>query len=329
MSNNKSSRIGLGNIITLFGLALLGFFTFMGALMLTSGNMGAAIGIGLGAVVVLWLLLSAAIYSKKADTDFSKWRKIEIISIIVFLAAAIFPAKYVMHFFNIMEEKEQLQQASAADADALRNMFKAYENAEQSAIAVTTTGLQNAFQEDCDLNVREYYNAASIKNYEDIDSWMLNERRMLLGDTGADGIAPYTTYKNNVDSVITQWNGNIKAWDLMAIGRQSKVPGELAPDIVRDLNARSKAGKLPVINFNSDNGIYQIDNANQVVTINMPELKFEKMIAETGEIKVLNVLLYVVIIALIAMQYFLTPRSEKTEIGEGQSINNMEGVNRL
>lgn len=329
MSNKKSSRIGLGNIISLFGLALLGFFTFMGALMLTSGNMGASIGIALGSVIVLWLILAAAVYCKKADTDFSKWRKLEIVSLIVFLAAAVFPAKYVMQFFSIMTNKEELQQASAADADSLRNMFKVYENAEQSALAVTTTGLQNAFAEDRDLNVQEYYDAASIKNYEDIDSWMLNERRMLLGDTGADGIAPYITYKNNVDSVITQWSGNIKSWDLMAIGRQSKVPGELAPDIVRDLNQRSKAGKLPVINFNSDNGMYQIDNANQVVTINMPELKFEKMITTTGDIKVLNVVLYIVILALIIMQYLLTPRSEKTEIGDGESINNMEGVNRL
>lgn len=321
--------MGLGNIISLAGLALLGFFTFMGALMLTGGNLGAAAGIALGSVIVLSLLLSAAVYSKKADTHFSKWKKVEIAAVILFLIAAVFPAGYVTHFFDIMSAKDELQKAAVDDAASIRDMFRTYEEAERAALAVTTTGLQNAYGEDCDLNVEEYKSAASIDAYEDIDTWILNERRLLLGDTGADGMAPYLTFRNNVDSVLNLWAVDVKSWDLMAIGRQSKVPGELAPAVVSELNARSQAGKLPVINFNSDSGLYQMDSPNQTVTLTLPALTFEKGVTSRRGIKALGIILYVAIIALIAVRYLLTPRSEKTEIGEGQNINNLEGVNRL
>lgn len=317
----------MGNIISLAGLALLGFFTFMGALMLTSGNLGAAAGIAVATVVVMSLLLGAAVYCKKADTDFTRWKKVEIAALVVFAAAAVYPARYVMHFFDVMSHKEELQKAAAADADNLRGMFRSYEEAERSALAVTMTGLQNAFGEESDINVRDYYEAAAIKNYEDIESWMLNERRLLLGDTGAEGMAPYLTYKHNADSLITEWAADVKVWDVMAVGRQSKVPGELAPAIADNLTLRSQSGKLPVIVYND--GVYELSNASQTVTIGEPELVFEKSITTTGPLNIANIIIYIVIIAMTAVQYMMTPRSEKTEIGDGQNIMEYDGVNRL
>lgn len=329
MTGKRSGKVGLGNVISLAGLALLGFFTFMGALLLTAGNVGGAAGIALATVVVLSLILAAAVYCKKVDTDFSKWKTIEIISVVLFLAAAVFPARYVMHFFDVLSNKKELQENAMSDAAAIRNMFKTYEDGERSALSVTTTGLQNAFGEEYDMNVKDYFMSASIRRYDDIDSWMLNERRMLLGDTGGEGISPYTTYKANVDSLLRGWTESVKSWNLLEVGRQAKVPGELAPSVVRELNKRSEAGKLPVINFNSENGIYQIDKANQKVELKAPELKFEKSITSGSPINVVNIIIYIAIIALIMVRYFLTPRSDKTEIGGGQTIVNMEGVNRL
>lgn len=306
---------------------MLGFFTFMGALMLTSGNIGAAAGIAVGSVIVLSLLIGAAVYCKKADADFSRWKKVEIAALVIFIAASVFPARYVMHFFDIMANKEELQKAAMADAESLRGMFRTYEEAERSALAVTTTGLQNAYGEECDLNVNEYYASAAISNYEDIDTWILNERRLLLGDAGAEGTAPYLTYKHNADSLITDWAADVKVWDVMAIGRQSKVAEELAPAIAKDLTARSNSGKLPVIIYND--GRYEISNASQTVTVNEPALTFGKRITTTGPINALNVIIYVIIVALIAVRYVMTPRSEKTEIGNGQNIMEYDGVNRL
>lgn len=327
MTTEKKGRIGIGNIISLAGLALLGFFTFMGALMLTSGNLGAAAGIAVATVIVMSLLLGAAVYCKKADTDFTRWKKVEIAALVVFVAAAVYPARYVMHFFDVMSHKEELQKAAAADADNLRRMFRSYEEAERSALAVTTTGLQNAFGEESDINVKDYYEAATIKNYEDIESWMLNERRLLLGDTGAEGMAPYLSYKHNADSLITEWAADVKVWDVMAVGSQSKVPGELAPAIADNLTMRSQSGKLPVIVYND--GVYELSNANQTVTIGEPELVFEKSITTTGPLNVVNIIIYIVIIAMTSVQYMMTPRSEKTEIGDGQNIMEYDGVNRL
>lgn len=327
MAKNKSSRVGLGNILSLLGLALLGFFTFMGALMLTAGNMGASIGIALASVVVLSLILSAAVYCKKIDNDFARWRKLEIAAIVVFLIAAVFPARYVMHFFEVMSAKEELQQAAVTDAGNIRAMFNTYQDAELTALARTSTGLQNALGEPCDINVTDYLATASVNNYEDIDAWIMIERRMLLGDMGVDGGVPYVTYKHNVDSVVNEWLADVKSWDLMKIGRQSKLAGELAPAVAKELTERSAMAKLPVINF--EETVYTISDGNQTVTISSPKLVFEEKLTTPAGLNILFLLVYLLIIALIALQYILTPRSEKTEIGEGQSITGFDGVNRL
>ncbi|MBD5257907.1 MAG: hypothetical protein HDS52_04375 [Barnesiella sp.] len=327
MSQKSKSRIGIGNIVSIFGLSLLGFFTFMGALMLTAGNTGAAIAIAAASVVVMSLILAAAIYCKQVDTDFSRWKKLEIAALVALVIAACFPARYVMHFFDVMGNKEELQAAAVADAGGIRSMFRTYEDGELSALAVTNTGLQNALGEQCDLNVSDYLATASINNYDDIDAWILVERRMLLGDMGVDGGLPYTSYKHNVDSVVNEWMADVKSWDLLKIGRQSKLAGELAPAVASELTKRSALGKLPVIFY--DENVYTVSNPNQTVTVSAPTLSFEQKLTHTQEFNVLYLLIYIIIIALIAVQYILTPRSEKTEIGEGQNISHIEGVNRL
>lgn len=297
--------------------------------MLTGGNIGASLGIALGSVIVLSLLLSAAIYSKKADTDFSKWRIIEIASVVVLLGAAVFPARYAMHFVDIMTSKEELQKAAVEDAASIRGMFKKYEDGERAALTVTTTDLQNAFDQECDINVNQYFTDAAIKNYEDIDTWILNERRFLLGDVSVNNKLPYLNFKQNIDSVLNEWSTDIKSWDIMALGRQSKVGGEIVPVVVSELNELSKAAKLPVINLNSETRLYEMVTPNQIVTLTAPELKFEKALTSSQGINALSLIIYIVNLALILVGYFLTPRSEKTEIGEGQNIFNEEGVNRL
>ncbi|MDD6889432.1 MAG: hypothetical protein PUD39_04150 [Bacteroidales bacterium] len=327
MGKSSKGRVGLGNVISLAGLSLMGFFTFMGALMLTKGNMGASVGIAIATVVVLSLIIGAAVHCKKVDTDFAKWKKVEIGALIVFVLAAVYPAKYVIHFFGVMSNKESLQKEAMADAEKIRGMFHTYEDAERSAIAVTTTGLQNAFGEESDMNVKEYLTSAAIKSYGDIDTWMLNERRLLLGDSGADGMASYLTYKSNVDSILNNWIAEVKAWDVMSVGRQSRVPSELAPTVAEELSKRSQTGKLPVIEFSE--GIYVESKSNQTVTISTPEMSFEKKLTTPGAIGALNMVIYLVILALISLQYVMTPRSEKTEIGEDQNISNIEGVNKL
>lgn len=327
MSKKSSSRIGIGNIITLAGLALLGFFTFMGALMLTAGNMGASIGIGLGAVIVISLLLAAAVHCKKVENDFARWKKLEIGALVVFFVAAVFPSRYVMHFFDVMSSKEEIQKVAVADAESLRGMFREYEKAEQSALSITTTGLQASIDSEKDPNVADYFAQAAINSPEDIDTWILQERQLLLGNTGATGVAPYRTYKQNSDSIINLWAGDVKSWDLMSIGLQSKVLGELAPAIAEYLSDLSERGKLPVIV--DDEGIYVFEKKNQTININEPTLKFEKKISTTGDLKVVSLVLYLVIVVLLLVQYIMTPRSAKTAIGNGQIITDKDGVNRL
>ena len=326
MSKNKKG-VTIINIVALIGFSLLAFFTFMGAMMFTSGNIGASAGIALGSVILLASALAAAIYCKKVDADFAKWKKIEITAIVLFFIIAIFPARYVMHFFDVMTQREELQKTADADAAKIRAMFSAYEDAERSALSITTTGLQNALGEPVDMATQAYMDEASIKTADDIESWMLQERNLLLGNRGADGATPYIIYHQNVDSIVGSWLNDVKAWDMLSVARQSRLPGELAPEIAESLTKRSHSGKLPVISF--EDGVYVQKSANQTIDTTVPALEFEKRITYAGAINVLFLLLYIIIIMLIFLDYLMARRSEKTEIAQGGTIIDQEGVNRL
>lgn len=307
----------------MLGMALLAFFTFMGALMQTGGRLGMAIGIAVAAVALIWGILAAAIWCKRVDSDFSRWKKVEIIAVVCFFLAAVFPARYVMHFLDIMSSQDEICEAAVADKHAIMSLFDDYYAFENGAIANTTTSMQNAFGQPCDSHVKAFLSDSHINNFDDIESLMLLERGKLIGSNGPLNKADFLSYRQSVDSVLSVWTNDVKAWDLMTVATQAQLPTEVATTVADDLSERSALAKLPIFEFSKNQ--YVIKAENQTKSFDAPTLKFADRLSAADSINFLFLPVYIVIILLIFLDYIMARRSVKTDIGD-KTITNKDGV---
>lgn len=326
MSQKKKGRVTFTNIVALLGLALLGFFTFMGAMFFSGGTIGTSLAIAAGAVVIISLLLAAAIYCKGVESNFDKWKKVEIVMVILFWAFAILPGRYVIHCFEILGQKEQMQHMASDDVAAISKMFNDYEAFERNAMGITRTGLENSLGQPADQATTEYMSNASIQSTDDILTWMSTQRGILTGSRGIDGFS-YTRFHENVDSVANSWLDKIKAWDIMFVASHAGEMQELAPEVAKQLSENSLRGKLPVIEF--ENGIYTISRPAQFITTETPRLKFSDTLGDFNGSNPIYYVIYLIILLLIFLDYIMAYRSSRLDIKKGDGSSTLAGGNKL
>lgn len=309
--SRQSSHITIINIVALLGFALLGFFTFLGAMFFSKGTIGTSIAIALGAVVISAAILYVAIKCKGAENNFAKWKKIEIAAVIVFWLFSLLPARYVIHAFEVMGQKQELLRAAENDVATVNRIFTDYETYHRNALATTRAGLENALGQPCDPQTTAYLDAAAILSNDAIDSWIGTQRSLLLGTRGTDGFS-YATFRQNVDSLSTQWLNKIKNWNILYLASHADEIETITPAVVEELSANSVRGKLPVIEF--IDGVYSTTRPGQTLIIEAPSLGFGYAISQFGGTAILSYLLYLVIIVLIFLDYIFAYRSNRLDL---------------
>ena len=314
----KSSRISFINIVALLGYALAAFAVFMGAMLTTGGSIGAALAIALGSVVVLYLIIRGACYAKSADTDINRWKKVEIVLVVLFWLAAIFPSFYISHFVRVLGDGERIHAMAADDAGRISRLFSEYELFENNALSITRVGLETAIGQPMDQPLEAYMRSASISSPDDIDTWMNTQRGLLLGNTGVDGFS-YISFRENVDSVINNWLSAVNASDVMFMAVHGNDLDDLAPDVAERLTLTSSQAKLPGVEF--INGVYSASPLEQKTVLTAPSMEFADSIhALDGS--VMGYVLAAVIMFLIFLNYIMTRRSGLTQL---QSYDLSEG----
>lgn len=322
----RKGKVTLINFIALLGFALLGFFTFMGAMFFSGGAIGTSLAIALGAVVITSLLLAGAIYCKGVESNFAKWRKVEIAMVILFWAFAVLPARYVVHCFEVLGQKEEMKKTAEADVKAIASIFDQYETFERNAIGVTRTGLENAIGQAADQAIADYLAQASITSPDDVTSWMATQRGVLIGERGVDGFS-YARFRQRVDSIASDWNDKVQAWDIMFIASHASDLQSVAPEVASELTANSRRGKLPVIEF--VDGRYMMSLPVQFKTFEAPGLSFDKSIGDFDGSAILAYVIYLVIMLLIFLDYLMAYRSNRLDISNENSAKNLAGGNQL
>lgn len=317
----KSSRISFINIIALLGYALAAFGVFMGALLTTGGSIGGALAIALGSVVVLALIMRGACYAKSADTDLSRWKKVEIVLAVLFWAAAVYPSFYISHFVKVLGDGERLHALAADDAGKISRLFSDYELFENNALSITRVGLETAISQPVDQPLGTYMQSSSIASAEDIDTWMNTQRGLLLGNNGVDGFS-YISFRENVDSVVNSWLSSVNASDVMFMAMHGDDLSLLAPEVADRLTLTSSQAKLPGVEF--VNGVYSASPLEQKISLEAPEMEFTDSV-RTLDGSVAGYLAALLIMILIFLNYIMTRRSGLTEL---QSYDLSEG-NRL
>lgn len=314
----KSTRITFINIVSLFGLALLACSTFMGAMLCTRGSIGLSVGIAGGSALVIYLLMSGAIYAKGVETDFKRWHKVEILLAILFWVVSVVPAIFTSHFVSVISNGDELRRYVAADATGLRDVFNDYETFERNALSITRTGLESSIGQPVDIALREYMTDASINNDGDIDSWMLTQRGLLLGSSGVDGFS-YIDYKANVDSVISKWETEMSSLNPMTVSRHSGELADVATSVTECLANVSQQARLPHIEFN--NGGYRIDRANMTFSPSDVMMQFDGKVSTLSG-SVFGYIIALVLLLLVFTDYIMAHRSGKNELTDHLIDNN-------
>lgn len=307
----KNTRITFIGALSLLGLAAIGFFTFLGEMFFSSGSVGASLGIALAAVILPALILKCAVWCKEVDSDFAKWKKIEIAAVIAFWIVGLAPGLFVVHALEVVGQREQLARQATDDVNAVRSMFNDYERYERNALATTRTGLENALDQPVDEQTGVYMRQAAINSADGIDSWMTTQREMLLGSRGRDSFV-YSRYRNNTDSLTGRWLEHIKGGDIMYLATHASDIEALPPHIVTDLNDNSSRGKLPVIEFSD--GRYIIVQDAQVMHVKQPQLKFAAGITTYHGTVILYYIIYLLMLTLVFSAYIFAHRSVKVDI---------------
>lgn len=318
----RKSRITFINIVAIAGYALLGFATFMGAMFRSRGSIGVSLAIGLGSIILLSLIISGACYAKRVDNEFARWRKVEIALVALFWIVAIFPSMFSAHFVKVISSTSELSAAAQADAEKIGTLFSDYETFERNALSVTRIGLENALGQPCDEPLSAYYRSSSIADSEGIDSWIATQRGLLLGSEGVDGFS-YIDFRENVDSIVTEWLTAVEAPNFSFMATHSGDLDAIAPEVALQLTENSAHAKLPGVEF--ENGMYVARPLEQKQSFAAPVLGFSGMATSLSG-SVLGYAVSLLFLVLIFLDYVMTKRSNKIEI---QSYEGLTEGNRL
>lgn len=321
----SNSKVTFINIVALLGFALLAVTSFLGAQFLTKGSMGMSIGIALVVVLLPAIALYGAVKCKEVDNNFDRWKKIEIALVIVFWLTALPGIYYSLQCFSVVGSRARLSELAQADVKAVNDLFNSYERFETEALDLTRVSLENALGQPSDELVNAYMTSAAITTPDNIDTWLLTQRMLLLGSRGVDGFN-YISYKESVDSVATDWLNHISSSDIMYIANHAADLDVIAPDVAARLTENSANGKLPVFEF--DNGTYRVTDHGKVTKLDAPQLSLGSAVANFAGINAMGVIFVIVVFGMIFLNYIFAHRSNKT--GIGQTTNGViEGGNTL
>lgn len=306
----KSKKITFVNILSLLGMAMLAFATFMGAMFTTGGSMGISISVAAVSVMLLWTIRAGAIYAKEVDTNFSKWKKVEISLAILFWIVALLPGVYSSHFISVLTRGDEIRTAAKADVENLDAMFANYENFERNAIANTRFGLENALGQPCDAPLSNYMRDASIRNIADIDSWIATQRGLLLGREGKDGFS-YLDFRTATDSVSHGWLDKISSGDYFYMATHAGDISGITEEVASRLTENSSLAKLPGVEFG--NGLYSAHPIEQCTQITAAQTQFDELLGGKTA-SAIGYLVTALMLLLIFSDYIFAHRSNKMQL---------------
>jgi len=153
MSNERSkSSITLANVFAVVGLMLLAVAFFLGYIF-QNDNYGLATlkagGWTAGFALMLWLLIRAktAIAYKKG------WRIVEVVVLLLYLAAAVLTVPVAGRFFGIYAKAGELKTAANDDVELLSNTIAEFQSHEGQQLANTVEGLKRLLSLDDSLGI--------------------------------------------------------------------------------------------------------------------------------------------------------------------------------
>ena len=323
----KSGKVTVANIVSVFGLMLLAFFTYIGHSYLSGGETGmdiliAALVTGAAALLLWWL-----IKAKGAENELSKWKKIEIGSLIAYILIII-PASIffggIMHFFLVNDNKAAVKASADQDLTLLTKLFSDYEAGAKETIARTRTGILPAVGaiQKWSGDLTEFMNNNQIaRTKESAETFVGIQEKAVLGGN----------YKNQKDYFLAQKRiikNAVESWNVIQIPSKAKLIDDLSDKVTKQLNDLRSKGKFPNIGYNAESGVYTLEGYHEIPEVKLSdELQFHKQLKSTSGFSVTALLVVLGIHLLVLFNYIMAYRtstigiSKETEDDGGIILN--------
>lgn len=313
MSNKSKNRISPANIIAVIAIAALGVLTFFGSLFLSKdGNIGNAAITAAIFTFSIGLLLIFCIATKRTESEFKKWRVVELLCLAAYFAVAAYFYKPTLQFFHVLQNKEKLQKQAVSEIDAIENMCDKYNKDARYEVNTAYDNLESYFNSGKnssadDGGLRDYMDERKMEDLKGCDEWR-------------DDALDVTRFKTESLDSLRQ---RVETWSFMDLSAIAFEMDTKAADTWDALDShikemKEKHGYVPEIVQNPDDNTYRLDGYVKFDIGEKPgSSQFKKDFKEPVSGFNLGIIAYIVLHLLALMNYFLVRRSPIIDIKKG------------
>ncbi len=323
-NTNKKDGVSLANIISVIGLGFLGFSMFLGNYYNPTdpGNVGMSVIVALVGVAIFGVLLWFIVKAKTSEVQRKNWRIVEYITLGVYIILAVGTSFISARFFNVYFSSGSFYSDARADLDSISGKIVAMQTLEKSNLDRLTTALNN-------IESRRYTTTSVVDRFMEENNIMQN------GEVKESYIRNFTDRQGRIIENLTYENENYKAaWDeQIEVSRNVLDDNSLfeIPNVVKQLNDLkevvpprltdvSGSLKLPSWEVNASNMYEQIGN-HMPYSCGITLSSVESYKKAVNEFSVVGAILTLIIFLIILFNYFMAPRSSKTEIQKGSGMS--------
>ncbi len=327
MAKESKKTVTVADLISVIGLAVLAFFTFMGAMFKTGGVLSASILYAVGITLFTWALVLLLKSAKTARSDQAKFKVFEILLAVAYIALAVFGATFLMRYFSISTSKDEYISYFKQDVESVNDLFTRYESQESEAISKTGTGLRLTGY-ICDATVKSMLSDKGItaNDRESINTYVgIVDGAILKGD--------YEYFKASYDKAVSSYLSDVQGWAAMKVPFAASGMEDLALEVAQTLTEKSSLTGTDgnPLKFNLVRGsdsVVHLSEDSLVYTYEKPTLLFQDRLrsAETT-LSIPGLAIAIVIHLLVLISYFSAYRSKVVRRkGKGYAIQD-GGIN--
>ena len=312
---DKSSRLTVANVVSVVGLMFLAFFVYIGHSYMSGGEIGMDILFGVlvagAAALLLWWLIKA----KGAENELSKWKTIEIASLIGYLLLIVPASLYfgINQFFAVNEKKELIKHTANQDLTIITKLFTDYEASANDALSRTRTGMLPAMgqKQRWSGDLTKFMNDNNIKhNSQSAELFVEIQEKALLGTS-------YEILKKHFMEQRTNISGVVNSWSAMLIPSKSKLIDNLGDQVLNQLNKLRTKATLPKVGYDSGSGVFTLEGTHEIPELKMlGELQFSNKLKSDSGFSVTALLVALGIHLLVLFNYIMAYRTSTIGISK-------------
>ncbi len=315
MSQTKSDKLPIGDVISFISITFLGIVVFFGMNFMTLGNKIPSVIVAVLLVVLMTVFVFFAAFAKSQNRNQSNWAKVKYAMLGFYLVSLIPCYIYSAKFCEIQLGQDNLVKKVGVNVTAINKMFDSYnKNCDARANAY-------GYQLKALLNHQEgrqkLVGMLGLKSVDDVNETAVDQavESFLFKLKSAD----YQSLESEKDALVEGCANNFNNWNIMSVSQYASDLGNVQERFAKELQdiyEKSKtASEKDIPSFNASQ--YVVDDNIAEIFKSFPGFSFGGIL----------IILFLGVLGLV--KFFTAPSPTVNEIGVGAAsdINMWGGMN--